>query len=284
VETISYKPGVILRETVEKIRGELGSAIESLTVERVVIGLFFTGVELSNGAGGLCFTPVKSIPESVCCPTSVRAMPDSGKLRGRPALPFVEEMLNGSPLHKALGIAAINALSMTCWKQRQPAAYEIKTGLDAMDEVAIREEDYVIVVGAFVPVLKLLKRRAKPFGILELNPSILYPEELPFLISPEQRDGRIGQADLIIATGTTLINDTLEELLQHRKSCARVVVMGPTASCLPEAFFRRGVNVVGGVRVTDPGRVLDVVAEAGSGFHFFDRGADRIVIQPLSGK
>jgi uncharacterized protein (DUF4213/DUF364 family) len=282
VETISCEPGAILRETVEEIRAELGSTVESLSIERVVIGLFFTGVKLSNGAGGLCFTPLKSIPEAVCCPTSVRAMPNSGQLRGRPVLPFVEEMLHGSALNKALGIAAINALSMTCWKVRPPASYEIKTGLDAMDEVTIQDDDYVIVVGAFVPVLKLLKRRAKPFGILELNLSVLFPEELPFLISPEQRDEKISQADLIIATGTTLINDTLEGLLQHKKSNARVVVMGPTASCLPEAFFRRGVNLVGGVRVADPDRVLDITAEAGSGFHFFDKGADRIVIQPLS--
>ncbi len=171
---------------------------------------------------------------------------------------------------------------MTCWKERWPASYELKTGMDAMDEVTIEEDDYVILVGAFVPVLKSLKRRGKPFGILELNPSVLYPDELPFLISSEQRDEKLAQADLIIATGTTLINDTLEGLLKFRKSSARVVVMGPTASCLPDAFFRRGVSLVGGVRVDDPDRVLDVIAEAGSGFHFFDQGAERIVIQRVS--
>jgi hypothetical protein len=34
------------------------------------------------------------------------------------------------------------------------------------------------------------------------------------------------------------------------------------------------------VVVTEPDRVLDIVAEGGSGFHFFDKGAQRIVIAP----
>lgn len=80
---------------------------------------------------------------------------------------------------------------------------------------------------------------------------------------------------MLIITGTTLINDTLEDLLSMRKPGAKVVVMGPTASMLPEAFFRRGVSLPGGVIVTEADRVLDVIAEAGSGYHFFESGAER---------
>jgi hypothetical protein len=60
MEPVSYQPGDILRETLCEIREMLGDTMEALTVERVVIGLFFTGVKLSNGTGGLCFTPVKA--------------------------------------------------------------------------------------------------------------------------------------------------------------------------------------------------------------------------------
>ncbi len=48
---------------------------------------------------------------------------------------------------------------------------------------------------------------------------------------------------------------------------------------LPEAFFRRGVSALGGILVTDADRILDVIAEAGSGYHFFGKGAERIIIQ-----
>ena len=76
----------ILRETLAAIPEILGTELNSITVERAVIGLFFTGVKLSNGIAGACATPIKTIPEAVCCPSSAMAMPFPGKLRGRPAL------------------------------------------------------------------------------------------------------------------------------------------------------------------------------------------------------
>ena len=60
----------ILQETVEIVKDRLSGSLEGITVERMVIGVFFTGVKISNGSGGICFTPVKEIPEAVCCPTS----------------------------------------------------------------------------------------------------------------------------------------------------------------------------------------------------------------------
>jgi len=281
MESISYLSGDILRETMCEVRETLGSSIEDLTVERVVLGVFFTGVKLNNGTGGLCFTPVKSIPNAVCCPSSAKALPSSGKLKGRKALECAEKMLAAGPLSRAIAIAIVNAFSLSCWKLQPPVGYSIKTGLDGMDEVRLRENDYVVVVGAIVPILKALKRRGRPFGILELDTATLTPDEMPYYVPPEGAGEAVSRADWLIITGTTLINGTLEELLKQKKADARVALIGPTASALPAPFFRRGVDIIGGVRVTEPDRVLDIIAEGGSGFHFFDKGAERIVIQQL---
>jgi len=282
MDTISYNPGDILRETTRDLYGILGDAVETITVERTVIGLFFTGVKLNNGAGGLCFTPIKTIPEAVCCPSSARAMPSSGKLGGKPVTKFMAEMFSGNPLKKTMGIAVMNALSTMCWSQKLPVTYEIRTGIDALDAVMIPEDAYVVVVGALMPILKTLKLRGKPFGILESDPLTLKQEEMKYYVPPELVHKKIPEADVLIITGTTLINDTLEGLLAMRKPGARAIVVGPTASMLPDAFFRRDVTMLGGVMVTDADRVLDVLAEAGSGYHFFGKGAERVVIQSLS--
>lgn len=279
MEPVSYQPGDILRETLHEIREILGDTMETLTVERIVIGLFFTGVKLSNGTGGLCFTPVKAIPEAVCCPSSARAMPASGKLKGRKALRLVDDMFGGNPLKKSMGIAVMNALSMTCWREGRPRSYEIRTGVDVLEEAAIPGNGYVAVVGALVPVIRALKQRGTPFGIIELDPATLRPDEMKYYVPPERTAEKVPQADLLIITGTTLINDTLEGLLKIRKPGAHVIVVGPTASMLPGAFFRRGVDVVGGVIVSDADRVLEVISEAGSGYHFFGKGADRVAIE-----
>jgi uncharacterized protein len=49
----------ILRETLEEIAEILGRDLERITVERAVVGLFFTGVKLSNGIAGACATPIR---------------------------------------------------------------------------------------------------------------------------------------------------------------------------------------------------------------------------------
>src|SRR5712692_9417156 len=91
----------ILRETLAVVSEILGPELESITVERVVIGLFFTGVKLSNGIAGACATPIKTIPEAVCCPTSAMTMPFPGKLRGRPALDLAKEALGENGIRRA---------------------------------------------------------------------------------------------------------------------------------------------------------------------------------------
>jgi len=105
---------------------------------------------------------------------------------------------------------------------------------------------------------------------------------MSYYIHPELAAEKVSRADLLIVAGTTLINDMLEGLLHQRKPDAQVVAVGPTASGLPDAFLRRGVNVLGGVMVIEPDRVLDWIAEGGSGYHFFEKAADRIVRQPFS--
>lgn len=57
-----------------------------------------------------------------------------------------------------------------------------------------------------------------------------------------------------------------------------MLVVGPTASMLPDAFFRRGVSSIGGIIVNKPDELLDVLAEGGSGYQFFGKSADRVVI------
>jgi uncharacterized protein (DUF4213/DUF364 family) len=268
----------ILQETIESIRGILGSEVDDLTVDRAVIGLFFTGVKLSNGIAGACATPIKTIPEAVCCPSSAMAMPFPGKLRGRPALDLAHEALGANGIRRAVGIAAMNALADTCWQRRPNPETELRLGVDAFDATEIHPGDKVVVVGAFVPFLRELKRRRQPFLVLEQDPATLKADELPFFRPAEQAAEVVPGADVLLITGTTLINDTLEDLLSLANPAARVTMVGPTVSMLPDAFLRRGADVLGTVRITAPEEFLDILAEGGSGYHFLGRSAQKVVL------
>lgn len=279
---MNFEPGSILKETAKRIQTIMGSDFEKLKLERTVFGLFFTGIKLSDDQGGISFTPVKAIPEAVCCPTSAKAMPLSGRLKGMSVPAVLDQMWEvGSPLKKALGIATLNALSASCEARIGMKGYDLELGTDTLEGLEIGDEDKVVVVGALVPMLKRLKARAKPFTILEMDPRTLKEDEMPFFAPAEDASHHIPKADLLVMTGTTLVNDSLEGLLALAKPGARIVVVGPTASQYPEEFFRRGVTCLGGIRVTKADELLDILAEGGSGYHFFGRYAERTTLKKL---
>ncbi len=268
----------ILSETISAIGAILGPQLDTITVERAVVGLFFTGVKLSNGFAGACATPIKTIPEAVCCPTSVMAMPFPGKMRGRRAADLAREALEGHSIRRAVGIATVNALAECCWQRRPRPDTRLLVGVDAFDATEIRRGDTVVVVGAFVPFLKELKRRGHSFLVLEQDPATLKPEELPFFRPAEQAREIVPQADVLLITGSTLVNATLEDLLALARPEARVTIVGPTVGLLPDAFFARGADILGCVRITEPDAFLDLLAEGGSGYHFFGRSAQKVVL------
>jgi uncharacterized protein len=268
----------ILGETIATIGTILGSELDELTLKRAVVGLFFTGVELSNGAAGTCATPIKSIPEAVCCPSSAMAMPFPGKLRGRRAFDVAREAFSDHGIRRAVGIATVNALADCCWQRRPHPDVELRPGVDAFDATDIRPGDKVVVVGAFVPFLKELKRRGQAFLVLEQDPATLKADELPFFRPAEQAPEILPNADVALITGATLVNNTLEELLALTRRDARVTVVGPTVGMLPDAFLARGADVLGCVRITEPDAFLELLAEGGSGYHFFGRSAQKLVL------
>ena len=268
----------ILGETLATIAAILGPELDEITVERAVVGLFFTGVKLSNGVAGGCATPIKTIPEAVCCPSSAMAMPFPGKLRGRRAVDLAREALSAHGIRRAVGIATVNALADYCWQRRPHPEVALRVGIDAFDATDIRQGDQVVVVGAFVPFLKELKRRGQPYLVLEQDPATLKPDELPFFRPAEQAAGILPRADVALVTGSTLVNGTLETLLTLARPETRVTIVGPTVGMLPDAFLARGVDVLGCVRISDPDGFLDLLAEGGSGYHFFGRSAQKIVL------
>jgi hypothetical protein len=54
LESVKNLEGDILTETAAYLSAILGPEMDALKVERAVIGIFFTGVKLSNGEGGIC--------------------------------------------------------------------------------------------------------------------------------------------------------------------------------------------------------------------------------------
>lgn len=272
-------PPRLLDDLRATVVGRLGPAAESVAIERVVIGVFFTGVKLTNGAGGLCATPVKNVPQAVCCPTSAAALPAPGRIAGTPALRALEG-LDGPPgLGRAVALATLNALAETLWRRDGPPAGAEACEGDAFGALALGPGMRVALVGAFPPYLKALRRLGQPFQILELDPATLRPDELPFYVPAERAPDVVPGADVVIVTGTTLANDSLDGLLRLLRPGAEAAVIGPTTTLAVEPYRARGVTVIGGTRVHEPDAALALLAEGGSGYHVFGRSVERVTLR-----
>lgn len=268
----------LLKDTVNIVLEKLGDEINNITVERAVFGLFFSGVKLSTGHGGLCFTPVKELPEAVCCPSSAMVMPLSGKLSNVPVKQYLDDIFCDNVLRRTLGIAALNALSNLIWEKGY-SKYKPIMNRDAFDEIDVTKYEKTVVVGALIPMLKKLIANNCDFTILEQDPRTLKDREMKFYAPSEDAHKFVPDADLLVITGVTVLNGTLSELLEMAKPDAEILVTGPTASMIPDVFFDKGVTMTGGIVVTKTDELLDVISEAGSGYHFFGQSAKRAIIK-----
>ena len=240
--------------------------------------MFYTGVVLSTGHAGMSYTPVQEIPEAVCCPRSHAKMPQAGNLLNFPVTDLMEYALDDNVLKASVGIATINALSAILLEDDH-CPYKPSAFGNALDLIQITGEDTVVMVGAFPPFIKRIQEITKKLFVIEKNPRSVGKGD-SVEIEPEARlQEIIPTGTVLIITGVTLVNHTLEPILRLARNARDIVVVGPTASVYPEPLFKRGVTVLGGVRITDTSKMIHLIGEAGSGYDFFEQCAEKIVIR-----
>ncbi len=249
----------LAEELIQVIENKLDK--RPVRAEKVAIGVFYTAVELDTGQAGVAFTPVREIPEAVCCPRSASRMPAAGRLAGQSAWELLDYTLDDSPLKVALGIATLNALSALLAEEQGLPGYRLLKGADALDVVNISADDEVALVGAFVPFIKKLKGRVRRLWVVEKNPEALKADEMALYRPAEEAEEVLSEADVVVISGSAIVHRSMDALLDFSSSAREVIVAGPTASMYPDPLFARGVTVLGGIAIRDGGRH----GEAGSG-------------------
>jgi uncharacterized protein (DUF4213/DUF364 family) len=266
----------ILAETIDIIKEKAPAPLQEIRVDDLVIGIFFTGVKLSTGHGGCAFTPISEIPEAVCCPTSAVRMPPAGNLEGKPVAEILDYSLDPNVLKSAIGIATLNALSQWIVESGNERDYEVVKDRDGFDFLNIQSHETVSLVGAFGPYIKRLKAMGNPFYIIEKNRQTLRPDEMKHFKPESEMKTAIENSQVIIITGTAIVNHTIDATLSWTSNEKRTAIVGPTASLLPEAFFSRSVKVMAGIRTLNPDRMLKILKQGGSAYHLLRECSEKI--------
>ena len=266
----------LLAETTDLIIEKSPAPLQDLWVEDLVIGIFFTGVKLSTGHAGVAFTPIGEIPEAVCCPTTAARMPQAGDLEGKLVSEILKYGLDTNVLKSAIGVAAINALSQLVIERENATEYEVVNGRDGFDLLEIKPDDTISLIGAFGPYIRRLKTMGNPFFIIEKNPQTLRPDEIKYFKPEAEMASALEKSDVVIITGTAIVNHTIDHILSYINDQQRTAIIGPTASMIPDAFFKRGVNIMAGVRIKEADLMIKILKQGGSAYHLLKGCSEKI--------
>lgn len=232
-----------------------------VAVGDVRIGLGYTAVQLTNGRCGLGYTLHEKEYESCC------VVAEAGRLAGQKASELIPWMLQADVTACAVGLATLNAVLPA------PAA---AVESDIAELLPVGPEDTVGMIGYFGPLAGPLKERARAFYVFERKPDPGYGI-LPESAAPEL----LPQCQVVVMSATTILNHTLERLLDLSKHAREIVILGPSTPFLPEVFRPRGVTMLSGLQIVDAPQVLRIVSEGG-GTRQFGRAVRKLTLRLTS--
>lgn len=271
----------VVAETIDLITQKCPPALQEVRIEDLVIGIFFTGVKLSSGHAGVAGTPIGEIPEAVCCPTSAVQMPQAGDLEGQPISEILKYALDANFLKSAIGVATLNAISQYLVENEGQIGSQIVEDVDGFDLLEIQTHETVSLIGAFGQYIRRLKMMGNPFFVIEKNPQALRWDEMKYYKSESEMGAVLGNSDVVISTGTAIVNHTIDNILSTIDNRQRMAIIGPTASMIPDAFFKMGAKVMAGVRILDPDLMIKILKQGGSAYHLLKECSEKIAFIKL---
>jgi uncharacterized protein (DUF4213/DUF364 family) len=204
-------------------------------VNRVCIGLHWTAVESRNVGMAHTYKTARKVEIDNC-----------GELVGMDAASMAHRILSWEPLEASLGTAALNSLL-------EPAGETGSVNDIIMDKARGRT---VTVIGRF-PFNADVNRVAKKAYLLEMEPE---KGELP----SHAAERVIPESELAVISATALINHSLQRLLELA-SDSYTIVLGPSTP-LSKVLFGYGVDVLAGVRVSDPDALFSSLSQGAKSF------------------
>ena len=199
----------------------------------------FTFVVLDEGTVGMSYNLLDGDDERAAYDAH-----DWGGYVGWDAHQLAEELLADAPHRRIVGYAACIALSQWIYRREQPA--RLDTGSDLTELLDPGPGDRVGVVGYARGMARRLLARGAEVVIVERR-AIEPPEGVAWGADP----ALLEPCNKVFITSSTILNDTLEDILGHCQQAKWRAQYGPGAAILPDSLVARGVNAFGGLIVTD---------------------------------
>ena len=197
----------------------------------------FCALELEDGSIGFSFVRIGAIEPLL------RKHPDLGAFAGMEAAVLARGYAGNDPAGKALGFAAINALSQQLFSR---ANWLSPPADDSLGEIQPRSGEQIGMIGLFRPLIARVKEAGARLTVLELRPELAGEHE-SYRVTLDPAD--LASCEKVLSTCTVMLNDTLDAMLVACRNAGQLSIVGPTAGCIPDPLFALGVDAIGGRRV-----------------------------------
>lgn len=174
------------------------------------------------------------------------------------AISMLQGFAGNVPASRALALGTYNALSASLYRRAgfQPPDRGANSGLSGLSD-----DRPIGMVGYFSPLVE--KLTAQGYEVLVLEHS---PERVAMRpgVTVTESAQELAKSRHLLCTASTLINDSLEDVLSVKQPGVIFELVGPSGSGLPDPLFARGVTSVGGVSFTDRARLTGHLRSGGS--------------------
>ena len=208
----------------------------------------FCALELDDGALGLSF---------VLLGNTLEALREGYKpLAGIDALELVRGFDNPDPLRHTLGFAAINALTRSLFNR---AGFVPGVSRDSTGGLDPQPGETIGMIGYFPPLVERIVQRGARIIAVELRADLVRDDgTVRITLDPRE----LAPCRQVLATGSLLLNDTLDGMRAHCASAQRFVLIGPSVGAPPDPLFARGITALGGSWIENGPAYCDALRRA----------------------
>lgn len=209
----------------------------------------FMAITLQGGATGISYLLLPDSKEK-----EYRAL-ELRELAGRYPQEFALEFGGEDPVREMIAMASINAICQHVMKETK---FELDYVTNPLGLITIEKGDRVGMVGLFSGLVDRVRKAGAELVIIEKRENLVDKyRDLPITTDVAS----LASCSKVLCTSTTVLNNSLDDILGHCSPGAFVSVVGPTAGYFPDPLFACGVDVLGGRVVKDSAEFLGRLAE-----------------------
>ncbi len=215
----------------EKILEVARPYLDGHKVTDIVVGIALIGVELDGDKVGVSYMLRNNLPSGCGSFSFAR------HAIGKDAYEVASLLVTGEDdAQRGLGCAVLDAAS-------QYAPLEFCDEKTTPFGVTIRPDDRLAMVGFMAPVAKQFEGKVTDTVIFDLGRELDGHSD----VTPCDKQAEVlPTCDIVIASGTTSINQTLDDLIAMAPNAREIVLTGTSTPMFPEAYVGTGVTSLGG--------------------------------------